>query len=391
MAALTVQEVAQQIVAGNTDNLVNGTLFRCIRGVQSKVDLVDTPRALQVLSRCIQEDRTSNAALRAIAQAAANTDGPSAASRSEMVCVSIASVPGLLKSVVRRLETDVDAVRLVNNLVANSEQSAELFVSVPESVDALKASTKKFRLHSFGVINHLSRCPVASAALLEHGFVEEILYPALEAVDENLTVEDEATIARGTLALANLAGTTANCCPTANRFALKTIVKVLDHAVRGERLATITWLPPAVLFGLRNMTLNSENSLALLDCGIAPMLAKLIDGWVLDTGIPTLELSIESISHLSTQHTCIQPLWDAGVVRVLKNVSEGRRGESETAILEATRLVEVLMERHCAVCMGQHRRVGAESSLMLLDDAVVFTILQFSFGTPEGTQGPFHM
>jgi hypothetical protein len=38
-----------------------------------------------------------------------------------------------------------------------------------------------------------------------------------------------------------------------NRFVLQTIVKVLDHAAKGVRLATITWLPPAVLFGIRNM------------------------------------------------------------------------------------------------------------------------------------------
>mmetsp|Transcript_39631 Transcript_39631/g.93863 ORF Transcript_39631/g.93863 Transcript_39631/m.93863 type:complete len:392 (-) Transcript_39631:78-1253(-) len=391
MATITVQDIAQQIVDGNTDNLVNGTLFRGIRGVQSKIDLVESPHTLDVLTRCIKEDRTSNSALRAIAQAAANTDGPCAAIRSEGVCVTIASVPGLLDSVVQRLETDVDAVRLVNNLVANSLKSAELFVQVEGSVDALKASTKKFRLHSFGVINHLSRCPVASEALLKHNFVEEILYPALEVVDQNLTVEDEATIARGTLALANLAGTTANCCPTANRFALKTIVKVLDHAVRGERLATITWLPPAVLFGLRNMTLNPENNVALLECGIAPMLAKLIDGWVLETGDATLELSVESIRHLSTQHHCVQPLWDAGIVRALQMVIEGARGESEIARKEAAALVEVLMERHVAVCMGQNRRLGGDSSLMLLDDAVVYKILQFSFGTPSGSQGPFHL
>mmetsp|Transcript_29855 Transcript_29855/g.46805 ORF Transcript_29855/g.46805 Transcript_29855/m.46805 type:complete len:403 (-) Transcript_29855:322-1530(-) len=380
----SVHDVAMQIVAGRSDSLVNGTLFRCIRGIQSKVDLIETPEALSALTKFIQNDVTSNAALRAVAQAAANTDGPSAASRSETVCLTIARVPSLLDSVVQRLEKDVDAVRLVNNLVANSEESAELFVRVRGSVQALKASTKKFKLHSFGVINHLSRSAGASEALMKHRFVEDVLYPALEVGDTNLSVEEEATIARGTLALANLTGTSSTKCPTANKFALKTIVKVLDHAVRGERLATITWLPPAVLFGLRNMTQNSANKRSLLECGLAPILTKLIDGWVMETGMPTLELAIESIANLCSDPDCIQPLWDAGIVRVLMSLEGGKRGESATVCSQAAGLVELLMERHIAVCLGQHRRLGANSQLMLLDDAVVFTILQFAFGPVSG-------
>ncbi len=41
-------------------------------------------------------------------------------------------------AVVRPLQDDVDAVRLVNNLAANSERSARMFVQVDGSVAALK-------------------------------------------------------------------------------------------------------------------------------------------------------------------------------------------------------------------------------------------------------------
>jgi hypothetical protein len=78
--------------------------------------------------------------LRAVAQAAANTDGLAAAKQSELICWEIAQVPGLLMAVVARMENDVDAVRLVNNLAANSVQSALLFSNVPGSVQALKVS-----------------------------------------------------------------------------------------------------------------------------------------------------------------------------------------------------------------------------------------------------------
>jgi len=338
-------------------------------------------RALALLCRSIKFDRTSNAALRAIAQAAANTDGQTAAQTSERVCLAIAEVLGLLPAVIQRLETDVDAVRLVNNLAANCMRSAELFVTTPGSMDALKASSIKFKLHSFGVINHLSRCPEASKALIAHGFVEDVLYPALDVGDEPLSVEQEATIARGTLALANLTGTgtSTDKCPGANRVALETIVKVLDHAVRGERLATITWLPPAVLYGLRNMTHITANKITLLECGLAPVLTKVLDQWVPETGLPTLELSMESVRNLSREQECIQVLWEAGIVSVLQRLADKLDKQSYSKIShshthtdqehaatvmvladEARRLVEVLLERHVALCMGQHRRLGAQ-------------------------------
>ena len=89
-------------------------------------------------SSFISQEETSNAALRAVAQAAANTDGLSAAKESESICWEIAQQPGLLPAVVDRMESDVDAVRLVNNLGANSAQSALLFANVPGSIQALK-------------------------------------------------------------------------------------------------------------------------------------------------------------------------------------------------------------------------------------------------------------
>jgi len=365
------------------------------------------------VGRSITLESTSNAALRAIAQAAANTDGQSAAQTSERVCLAIAQVPGLLPAVIQRLETDVDAVRLVNNLAANCMRSAELFVNVPGSMDALKASSIKFKLHSFGVINHLSRCPAASRELIAHRFVEDVLYPALDVGDEPLTVEQEATIARGTLALANLTGTSSKLAlPGANRVALETIVKVLDHAVRGERLATITWLPPAVLYGLRNMTHNTANKITLLECGLAPVLTRVLDQWVPETGLPTLELSLESVGNLSTEQECVQVLWDAGLVRVLQRLTDRLENQTDTntshapshahtdqdydarvlvLASQARQLVEGLLERHVALCMGQHRRLGGESSIMVLDDEIVYTILQFAFGTTTGSHGPFHL
>jgi hypothetical protein len=90
------------------------------------------------------------------------------------VCITISEIPGLLAAVVSRmkvtpphvhvpgnvfcalitwmltsesfflyLQDDVDAVRLVNNLAANSETSSQLFVEVDGSVEALKVHNKR--------------------------------------------------------------------------------------------------------------------------------------------------------------------------------------------------------------------------------------------------------
>ena len=52
-----LQDIAGQVADGRWDALINGTLFRSIRGVQSKLELVDTPNALASLSRCVKISR----------------------------------------------------------------------------------------------------------------------------------------------------------------------------------------------------------------------------------------------------------------------------------------------------------------------------------------------
>jgi hypothetical protein len=46
-----VKEIAEQIAEGRLEVLINGSLFRSIHGVQSKLELVHTPNALVSLSR----------------------------------------------------------------------------------------------------------------------------------------------------------------------------------------------------------------------------------------------------------------------------------------------------------------------------------------------------
>ena len=49
-----VQDIAGQVAEGHWELLLNGTLFRSIRGVQSKLQLIETPNALESLSKCVR-------------------------------------------------------------------------------------------------------------------------------------------------------------------------------------------------------------------------------------------------------------------------------------------------------------------------------------------------
>jgi hypothetical protein len=49
-----VQDIAGRVAEGHWEVLLNGTLFRSIRGVQSKLQLIETPNALESLSKCVR-------------------------------------------------------------------------------------------------------------------------------------------------------------------------------------------------------------------------------------------------------------------------------------------------------------------------------------------------
>jgi hypothetical protein len=130
-----------------------------------------------------------------------------------------------------------------------------------------------------------------------------------------------------------------------------------------------------VLYGLRNMTRNTANKIALLECGLAPVLSQVLQTWVPETGMATLEFAIESVSNVSTEAEAVQALWDAGVVRVLQHLvdklhalpaTDEKRAEDIYVLAnQVRRLVELLLERHVALCMGQHRRLGSHRCLCL--------------------------
>ena len=251
----------------------------------------------------------------------------------------------------------------------------------------LQGATRRFKLHAFGVINHLSRFKPIAEAMVRAGFIEELLFPAVcgaescSASTTELSLEQEATVARATLALANLSCNCGSECPSVGCRALETVVKVLDYAVRGETLATITWLPTTVLFGICNAAVNHSNALLLLQAGAAPPLTRLLTSWEPAAGPDMLDLGVRAVERLAAVEGSFVFLWSAGMLGAVIKIANLRHfGDTSAA---AMRVVLKLQERHLAVCMGHQRRLGQSSLLMLLDDAVMHMVLSLAYPPPS--------
>ena len=60
------------------------------------------------------------------------------------------------------------------------------------------------------------------------------------------------------------------------------------------------------------------------------------------------------------QHESLaQLLWESGIGQCLQQVSDDEKVQCKDAKSRSVHLLEVLMRRHVAVCMGLHRRLGA--------------------------------
>jgi hypothetical protein len=260
----------------------------------------------------------------------------------------------------------------------------------------------KFKLHAFGVINHLSRFRSIAVTLVESNFVDEILCPALHAAERpeeddagEPTLEQEATLARAALALANLSTTGGSREVLLGRRAAGSVVKVLDFALRGETLATITWLPANVLGGVCSAALQPHNAEVMLECGLAHTLARLLAAWEAEAGLEPLRLGLCALDRLSVAQAGFGQLWAAGLVEALHTVAgrarrmEGAEAEEARGLAgEAESVASRLQARHLAVCMGQQRRLGRGSSLMLLDESLLHMVLTMAYPPPSSFDGP---
>ena len=97
----------------------------------------------------------------------------------------------------------------------------------------------------------------------------------------------------------------------------------------------------------------------------------------------TLPLVLKIGEQLARDWAAHESLRQAGILRGLREIVRGLRGEAWECVLCAQKLLERLMLAPIAVCMGQHPRLGLASPFFLLDEYVSNLIVEMSFEGPD--------
>jgi hypothetical protein len=280
-----------------------------------------------------------------------------------------------------------DAGLVLNNCAAFCEHSCKSMVECPGLVETFKVmatSSDCFeRGMAVGVFNCLSRCPAVAQVLVDARVVEEVLSPALCA--SGVGDRHEARLARAAMAMANLTGNIAVVDEEREHLinvAIATTVKILGFALDGKPWGGINFAPYSVMYPLNNLAATPTNREHLVECGLLELMTRVINDWTHDgnQADATLLLAIELTSHLTGAWAWQQRMREGGVVRALETVRARGRGESLSCSLRAANLLDELQQGHLAVCMAQHPRLGAGSSLHCLDENATAIILDYAFG-----------
>lgn len=315
--------------------------------------------------------------------------------RNEFNCMAIAQSEDGLEAVVEILLGDdvalkEDALLVVNNCAAFCSDVCTAIVSCPGMLDALKElvhpSSAGASSVAVGTINCLSRCEEVQQVLLHAGFLEALL-PVVRIVAQG--DKHEAHVARATMAIANLTG--GNCegvfeKEEDRKAALCTTVKILSHSIKGQNWAGIHFAPYSVIYPLSNLALSNDNREVLMGCGLADHLTTLITEWKLvghqaeDTLGLAMKITEELVGESQQNQRCLR---DAGIMPALDAIVEGKRTQDVMIMGQAARILTKMTEAHTAFFMGQHSRLGLNSSLSQFDDLVMGKIAKFAFGCSE--------
>jgi hypothetical protein len=304
-------------------------------------------------------------------------------------CMAIVTTPGALDALVDILLSNVlnmheDAALVVNNCAAFSEEVCMAIVECPGMVSALKrqATSGSFgaRCVAVGALNCLSRCKEAKPSLYSMRVVEDALVPVLSEAGSG--DKHEARKVRAAMAVANLTGR----CPrdhARDYDALEAMVKVLGYALDGRSWAGIHLSSYSVLYPLSHLAEHREHRQSLIDFGLIHLLACSIDRWVsgvrADADELTLPLVLKIVEHLAQEWQYHNALRQAGIVRGLREVAKGAGGEAPESLSSARVLLEHLLQAPLAVCMGQHTRLGSNSTFFRVDEYVMALIIDMSF------------
>ena len=345
-------------------------------------------------------------------------------------CMAIVRTPGALDALVDILHSNVlnmheDAALVVNNCAAFSEEVCMAIVQCPGMITSLKklAISGSFgaKCVAVGALNCLSRCREAKVSLTNKRVVEDALVPVLQ--ETGTGDKYEARKVRAAMAVANLTG---RCDPQhVNEYAaLPAMVRVLGYALDGRSWAGIHLSAYSVLYPLSHLAEEASNRPQLIDSGLVELLVRSVDRWSagIRTGLSALDLLLRCTRSFlcanKPSHSCRkirtdrcdmhtdadeltlplvlkigeqlardwaahESLRQAGILRGLREIARGLRGEAWECVSCAQKLLERLMLAPIAVCMGQHPRLGVASPFFLLDEYVSNLIVEMSFEGPD--------
>uniref|UniRef100_A0A7S1HIT5 Uncharacterized protein n=1 Tax=Hemiselmis andersenii TaxID=464988 RepID=A0A7S1HIT5_HEMAN len=186
------------------------------------------------------------------------------------------------------------------------------------------------------------------------------------------------------MAIANLTATVPalDGCPGGSQAVLSTIVKILGFALDGKKWAGIFFAPYSVLYPMGNLARASEENADMLAKAKAiPKVVRVLKEWK-DGRLAarSLTLALDIIMALTSMPDHQQELRAVGAVKTLRLVASRARGEPRECAELAERVLERLLERHLALSMGQHERLGRDSYMSMVDDYVMGVIMEYALG-----------
>lgn len=362
-AALAAQFIFERAHTSNPKSVENKQKIGRSRAIAAMCRLMDSPL-----------DTTRFQACSALSELAfCNEDN----------CRAIIATPGCLESVVNLLQpangsTQCDAALIINNCAAFCSETCPSIVHYPGMLDAIQGlalcGTSSAKNVSVGAINSISRCLAVRNVLVSAGIVEDTLAKVL--CEEGSGEQYEARIARAAMAVANLQGHEVSSPQGVHNFhaALGSICKIMGFAIAEKSWAGIFFAPYSVCLPMYNLSLNAENRRYLVEQGMVELIAELLRTWkVGHHSDDTLSLALAIASQLlllPDNDDQMALAREAALIEAVQVVAEGARGESEVGVGQARELLGELRDRHLALWMCQHTRVGAVSRLHQLDESV---------------------
>ena len=310
-------------------------------------------------------------------------------------CLAMVSTAGALSALVSlfpygrtprdpndKWSTQELSAMVINNCASFGEEEACLrIVEHPCMLVALKhlarSGSCRTRCVTIGAMNCLSRCDGARESLMRVRIVEDMLLPALREAPVGAQDLEDRLAVRKMFALMALLNLTGRCDyeHVHDRAALASLVQVLESTLQDGCWAGQRFSAFSILYSFGRLALNRGNVRnELIACGLPQLLVRFVSSWASGTEqVDELALALTILDQITNDWGSHGRLWQVGLVGELQELAKRMEGSCLGARVDA--LVRRLELAPLAVCMGQHRRLGGESPIGLLDEYVLTLIM----------------